>query len=87
MGRKEPLFYVEALERNQVEIGDEVDCEIITDHGAMDYRGEVTAISPRNAQVRVLYTDPMDFVRSTGEPRVKSTRLPIANVTLLARGS
>jgi hypothetical protein len=87
MGSKQTLYYAD-VEGFECEIGDVVEIEVQTENfGAMEFRGEVTAIHPRNGRVRVLYNDTTDFARSTGEARVKSKRLPIADVTLIARGS
>ena len=48
------------------------------------HEGQVTRIYPRAGEVQVRYADELDVTRK-GDPRIKSTRVPIEQIALIAR--
>jgi hypothetical protein len=72
--------------------GDDDDVYAVELHDTVEVRvdgqtheGEVTRIWPRCREVRVSYADGYDTARTTGRPRRRSVRVPVAAVTLIAR--
>lgn len=64
-----------------VEMYDQVDVRV----DGCAHAGEITRIYPRFGEVRVRYADGYDIARTTGNPRVKSARVPVSAVDLIAR--
>lgn len=64
-----------------VELFDQVDVRM---DGCV-HAGEITRIHARSGEVRVRYADGYDIARTTGNPRVKSARVPVSAVDLIAR--
>jgi hypothetical protein len=63
-----------------VEIYDVVDIEI----DRHIHSGIVTRLFPRMGEVQVRYADDLDFTRA-GNPRIKSRRVSVRQISLVAR--
>lgn len=74
-------LYYEEDQIYAVDLNDRVEISV----DGMVAEGVITKIHPHKSEVTVRYENHHDAYRTSGNPRKRSVRLPVADVTLIAR--
>ena len=72
-------------EHYEVELFDRVEVTLTPELGGHTCEGIIKKLHPKSRTVTVRYEDHRDYGRTTGEPKMKTARVFLAAVELIAR--
>ena len=75
------MFYPDTNDGYEVEVFDHVEIKV----DGMIAEGQVVKLHPKDRQLSVRYEDHLNAYRTTGNPRVRTIKMPLAEVVFAGR--